>query len=190
MIPTLDTPRLLLRAHTLEDFPVYAAMRADPVVMKFMGKGDLLSEEESWAKFQAMPGHWSLMGYGYWAITEKASGAYLGNIGYADKKRPGEHPASGAPEMGWALSPSVHGKGYASEALKASLQLGPRSLRSRPRRLRHQRWQRRFHPPRGEERLPAIRDGHAPWAGAQGVRAESVSDWPHGRGGAKDEPAF
>lgn len=122
--PTLTTPRLILRTHTLEDFPVYAAMRADPVVMKFMGKGERMSEEDAWAKFTAMPGHWSLMGYGYWAITDRASGAYLGNIGYADKKRPAEHPASGAPEMGWALAPSAHGKGYASEALKAALQWG------------------------------------------------------------------
>ena len=122
--PTLTTDRLLLRAHTLEDFSTYAAMRADPMVMTFMGKGDLLGEEESWAKFQAMPGHWSLMGYGYWAITDKVGGAYLGNIGYADKKRPAEHPASGAPEMGWALAASAHGKGYASEALKAALAWG------------------------------------------------------------------
>ena len=124
MFSVLETPRLILRAHTLEDFPTYAAMRADPVVMTFMGKGDLLSEEDAWAKFQAMPGHWSLMGYGYWAITDKAGGAYLGNIGYADKKRPAEHPASGAPEMGWALAASAHGKGYASEALKAALAWG------------------------------------------------------------------
>src|SRR5690242_10599427 len=99
-------------------------MRADPVVMKYMGKGDLLSAEDAWAKFQAMPGHWSLVGYGYWAITDKASGAYLGNIGYSDKKRSREHPASGAPEMGWALAPSAQGKGIGSEALKAALAWG------------------------------------------------------------------
>jgi RimJ/RimL family protein N-acetyltransferase len=124
LIPVLDTQRLRLRAHTLEDFPAYAAMRADPAVMAHLGKGDLLSEEDSWAKFQAMPGHWSLVQYGYWAIVEKASGAYLGNIGYADKKRPASHAASGAPEMGWALAASAHGKGYASEALAAALTWG------------------------------------------------------------------
>ncbi|HWA31655.1 MAG TPA: GNAT family N-acetyltransferase [Rhizomicrobium sp.] len=122
--PILETERLALRAHTLDDFAPYAAMRADPAVMKFMGKGDLMSEEDAWAKFQAMPGHWSLMGYGYWAVVEKTRGAYLGNIGYADKKRPSSHPASGAPEMGWALAASAHGKGYAGEALKAVLHWG------------------------------------------------------------------
>ena len=92
--------------------------------MKYMGKGDLLTEEESWSKFQSIPGHWQLMGYGNWAIEEKTSGRTIGTIGYSDKKRPKEHPASGAPEMGWALAASAHGKGYASEALKAALEWG------------------------------------------------------------------
>src|ERR1700743_1773078 len=71
-----------------------------------------------------MAGHWDLLGYGSWAIAEKASRHFIGPLGYADKKRPAEHPASGAPEMGWALAVSAHGKGYASEALKASLAWG------------------------------------------------------------------
>ncbi|HEX3675041.1 MAG TPA: GNAT family N-acetyltransferase [Rhizomicrobium sp.] len=121
MIPTLETPRLILRAHILADFSAYAAMRADPVVMKYMGRGDLLSEEEAWAKFQSMAGHWLMLGYGTWAIAEKAGGRVIGSLGFADKKRPAEHPASGAPEMGWSLAASAHGKGFASEALGAVL---------------------------------------------------------------------
>jgi RimJ/RimL family protein N-acetyltransferase len=121
MIPVLNTPRLILRVPALADFAAYAADRADPVVMKYMGKGDLLTEEESWSKFQSFPGHWALIGYGNWAIVEKESGRSIGIIGYADKKRPSEHPASGAPEMGWTLAADTHGKGFASEALKAVL---------------------------------------------------------------------
>ena len=124
MMPSLETPRLILRAHRVEDFPVYAAQRSDPVVMKFIGKGDLLSEEDAWAKFQSIPGHWALMGFGNWAVEEKETGRYVGVIGYTDRKRPAEHPASGAPEMGWSLASSAHGKGYASEALKAALPWG------------------------------------------------------------------
>ena len=52
-IPTLTTDRLILRAHKLEDFPAFAAQRADPVVMKYIGKGDLLSEEDAWRNFRA-----------------------------------------------------------------------------------------------------------------------------------------
>lgn len=123
-VPVLETERLILRGHTLEDFPAFAAMRADPVVMKYLGKGDLLDEEESWLRFQSIIGHWHLKGFGTWAIEERASGAAIGSLGYTDKKRPSSHPASGAPEMGWSLAASAHGKGFASEALRAALVWG------------------------------------------------------------------
>ena len=121
MIPRVETPRLVLRGHTLADFAAHAAERADPAVMRHMGKGDLLSEEEAFKGFLSIAGHWALVGYGNWAVEEKASGARIGTIGFADKKRPREHPASGAPEMGWLLASSAHGKGYATEAVQAAL---------------------------------------------------------------------
>jgi RimJ/RimL family protein N-acetyltransferase len=123
-VPILTTDRLILRGATREDFPAYTAQRADPAVMKYLGKGDLLSEEDAWIKFQSMFGHWALKNYGNWAIEEKTTGAYLGSIGYADKKRPQEHPASGVPEMGWSLVASAHGKGVGTEALGAALAWG------------------------------------------------------------------
>jgi RimJ/RimL family protein N-acetyltransferase len=123
-IPVLETERLILRGHVLSDFPAFAGMRADPAVMKFIGKGDALSQEEAWTNFRGMTGHWAFLNYGVWALEEKARGALIGDIGFADKKRPKEHPASGAPEMGWSLMASAHGKGFASEALRAALAWG------------------------------------------------------------------
>ena len=124
MIPVVETERLILRAHTLEDFSAFAAQRADPAVMKFIGKGDLASEEDAWSKLQSIAGHWALLGWGTWAVAEKANGRYIGSIGFADKKRPAEHPASGAPEMGWSLSAMAQGKGYASEAVRGAIGWG------------------------------------------------------------------
>lgn len=121
MIPRLETPRLVLRKYAVDDFAAYSAMRADPRVMQFIGKGDTLGEEDAWVKFLQTIGHWQLMGYGTWAVIEKASGDLIGNVGFADKKRPPEHPASGAPEMGWLLAAGAHGKGYATEAVRAAL---------------------------------------------------------------------
>ncbi|HEY2069768.1 MAG TPA: GNAT family N-acetyltransferase [Rhizomicrobium sp.] len=123
MALTLETPRLLLREHTLTDFPIYAAMKADPVVMRYFREGPI-DGETAWTKFTAMAGHWHFHGYGNWAIAEKASGRVIGSVGYADKKRPAAHPASGAPEMGWSLAVSAHGQGFASEALRAALEWG------------------------------------------------------------------
>jgi len=122
--PVLETQRLILRAPALADFPSYAAQRADPAVMKYLGKGDLLSEEEAWLKFQSMLGHWTLMGYGTWAVEEKSGGQCVGSIGFTNKMRPREHAASGAPEMGWSLGASAHGKGYATEGVGAALAWG------------------------------------------------------------------
>src|SRR5262249_10827274 len=72
----------------------------------------------------AYVGHWSLLGFGYWAVEEKASEAYVGDIGFANFKRDVEPSIGEAPEAGWALAPRAHGKGYATEALARALAWG------------------------------------------------------------------
>lgn len=124
IIPTLETGRLILRAFKRDDFAEYAAMRADPHVMRFIGKGDTVSEEDAWSKFLQFLGHWPALDYGMWAVEEKSTSRHIGEVGFAEKKRPPEHPASGAPEMGWLLAADAHGKGYATEAVQASLLWG------------------------------------------------------------------
>ena len=119
-IPVIETERLILRGHTIEDFPSYAAMWREPVVTRFIG-GAPLSEEEAWAKFLRMTGHWALMGIGFWAIVEKSSGMRIGEAGILDVKRDIVPSFHGVPEIGWGLLPSAHGKGYATEAVAAIL---------------------------------------------------------------------
>jgi RimJ/RimL family protein N-acetyltransferase len=120
-IPRLETPRLILRGQTMADFAGHRADRADPKVMRYLGKGELLDEEEAFKGFLSMAGHWALMGFGGWQIEERATAKRVGVTGFSEKKRPREHPASGAPEMGWSLASAAHGKGYASEAVQAAL---------------------------------------------------------------------
>ena len=122
-IPVIETERLILRGHAIEDFPSYAAMWKEPVVTRFIG-GAPLSEEEAWAKFLRMTGHWALMGYGFWAIVEKSSGARIGEAGILNVKRDMQPSFHGVPEIGWGLLPSMHGKGYATEAVNAALDWG------------------------------------------------------------------
>ena len=122
-IPSIETPRLILRGHTLEDFPSYAAMWADPIVTRFLG-GVPHSEEDAWARYMRIAGHWALLGFGFWCIVEKSSGLRVGEAGILDVKRNIEPPFHGTPEIGWALLPSVHGKGYATEAVRAILSWG------------------------------------------------------------------
>lgn len=122
-IPILETERLRLRGHRLEDFVHSAAMWADAKVTKHIG-GQPLSEEESWTKFLRYVGHWSLMGFGYWVVEERASGNFLGEIGFADYKRDIQPSLKEVPEIGWVLAAHAHGKGFATEAVRAAVAWG------------------------------------------------------------------
>jgi RimJ/RimL family protein N-acetyltransferase len=122
-VPLIETERLKLRGHRLEDFIDCAAMWADPEVTRYIG-GKPFSEEEVWARFLRYVGHWSLMGFGYWAIEERATGSFTGELGFADLKRDIEPSIKGVPEVGWVLASQAHGKGYATEALRAAVAWG------------------------------------------------------------------
>lgn len=117
--PKLETPRLTLRAHTLEDFPACVAMWSDAGVTHFIG-GQPQTEEETWARFLRYRGQWALMGYGYWLIEEKASGRFAGEMGFMEAKRAMSPAFGDAHEIGWALMPWAQGKGYATEAVTAA----------------------------------------------------------------------
>jgi len=66
-------------------------------------------------------GHWSLLGYGFLAIEEKATGCFVGEAGLARFHR-GLGPCfDDAPEAGWAIAPWAQGHGYATEAAAAAL---------------------------------------------------------------------
>jgi len=122
MVPVLETARLRLRGHSLADFDASAAMWADPAVVRYIS-GKPCTREESWGRLLRYPGHWALLGFGFWLIEEKASGRFVGEGGFGDFKRAIE-PAFDAPEQGWALAPWAHGRGYASEAVAAMLGWG------------------------------------------------------------------
>ncbi|MGA9979984.1 MAG: GNAT family N-acetyltransferase [Candidatus Sulfotelmatobacter sp.] len=119
-VPVLETARLKLRGHRLDDFTHSAAMWADPLVTRYIG-GKPLTEEEAWTKFLRYAGHWQLLGFGYWAIEEKATGNFVGELGFADYKRDLQPSLKGMPEIGWVLTSLAHGKGYATEAVRAAV---------------------------------------------------------------------
>jgi RimJ/RimL family protein N-acetyltransferase len=123
----IETERLRLCGHRLEDFADCAAMWGDAEVTRYIG-GKPFSREEVWARLMRYVGHWSLMGFGFWAVHEKTSGDFVGDLGFAEFQREIEPPIVGVPEVGWALVPRVHGKGYATEAVRAAICWGDRHL--------------------------------------------------------------
>lgn len=118
--PTLETERLILRAHRLEDFEPSAAMWGDEEVTRFIG-GKPFTPEEVWQRMLRYPGHWALLGFGYWVLEEKATGAFVGEAGLLNLNRSIEPPLGDAPEAGWVLAPTAQGKGYATEAMTCAI---------------------------------------------------------------------
>jgi RimJ/RimL family protein N-acetyltransferase len=118
--PLVETERLRLRAHQVDDLPFCAEMWRDPDVVRFIG-GRAFTREEVWARMLRYAGMWTVMGHGFWAIEDKASGKLVGEVGVMEARRDIEPSFEGEPEVGWALVPAAHGKGYASEAVAAAL---------------------------------------------------------------------
>lgn len=118
--PKLETERLILRPHTKDDWTACHQMWSNSVVTKHT-IGRPSTEQETWFRMMRYLGHWQMLGFGYWAVENKKNNQYIGDIGFADFKRDLVPSIDGIPELGWALRPEFHGKGLATEALKAVL---------------------------------------------------------------------
>lgn len=122
-VRVIETARLRLRGHQAGDFEACAAMWAEAEVTRFIG-GRPFTAEETWARLLRYVGHWNVLGFGYWVVEEKETGAFVGEVGFADYKREVEPPFEGTPEIGWVFASAEHGRGYATEAVKAALAWG------------------------------------------------------------------
>jgi RimJ/RimL family protein N-acetyltransferase len=119
-IPGLTTDRLTLRGHTLADFGDVAAMWGDPDVTRFVG-GRPQTEEEVWTRLLRYVGHWALLGWGYWVVRETDTNRFVGEVGFAERRRAIDPPIVSYPEIGWVLTTAAQGRGYATEAVRAAL---------------------------------------------------------------------
>jgi len=113
----LTTARLRLRQFTETDLDAYASLCADTEVMRYLGDRGPLSREDAWRQLAMLAGHWTLRGYGMWAVEELSSGAFVGRVGL--------HYPEGWPEreVAWALAREYWGRGYAYEAAVAALRV-------------------------------------------------------------------
>jgi len=117
MIPCLNTERLILRDWRNEDFESYAEFLADPEVTRYL-TGTPMNRPDAWRNMAMMIGHWSLRGYGMWAVERKSDHAMIGRVGlYYPEGWP-------ALEVGWMLGRSYWGHGYATEAARAAMAYG------------------------------------------------------------------
>lgn len=116
----VDTERLTLRVPRLEDFEDTYALWSNPEVVRYIG-GKAFTREECWSRLLRYVGHWELLGFGFWVVREKGTGRFVGEVGLGEFRRDIQPPLGDSKEFGWVLSPAVHGKGYATEAVGAAL---------------------------------------------------------------------
>jgi RimJ/RimL family protein N-acetyltransferase len=122
MVPELRTARLTLRGWRPEDREPFAALNADPCVMRHIAGGGPLGREASDALLGRLEAHWAAHGFGLWAVEVRATGALAGFAGLAIPAfLPSVLPAV---EVGWRLARGQWGRGYATEAAGAAVAHG------------------------------------------------------------------
>jgi len=113
----IRTARLLLRRWRDMDRDRFAALNADPEVMRyFLGTRD---REESDREAAFLHGRFEADGFGPWAVELPGRADFIGFVGPWRMTR--VMPFSPAVEIGWRLSKEHWGKGYAVEAANAAL---------------------------------------------------------------------
>lgn len=113
-VPVLETQRLILRAPTLDDLPVWEALHAEPGA----ALGDATAGEDVWLSFANYVAGWMLHGHGLWTIERRSDGATIGfillGVEWGDREV----------ELGWMLAAEARGQGYATEAAGAARDFG------------------------------------------------------------------
>jgi RimJ/RimL family protein N-acetyltransferase len=120
----LETDRLILRQWENDDLPDFAALNADPEVMKYFP--NLLSREASDAMAEKCRSLISERGWGFWATISKESSKFIGFVGLNEPKD--TLPFAPCVEIGWRLQKIYWGNGYATEAANQALRISFETL--------------------------------------------------------------
>lgn len=126
---TLATDRLILRQWREEDLEPFAAMSADLAVMEHFPS--TLPRAESDTVARRLMTHIGEHGFGLWAMELPGVAPFIGFTGmqYVSFDAPFvAKPPARTVEIGWRLATAHWGKGYASEAARAALDYGFRTL--------------------------------------------------------------
>ena len=118
------TDRLALRRWRAEDREPFAAINADPEVMRFIGTGVILGRGLSDELVTRFEREWVQRGFGLWALSlrDDPDERLLGFCGLTVPMfLPSVLPAV---EVGWRLARDAWGQGYATETARAAVAFG------------------------------------------------------------------
>ena len=103
-----------MRAFHAADLDAYAAMQANPNVMRYLLTGQTATRVQVWYTMLTSAGSWALRGYGMWAVEESAGGRFIGSVGPFE---PLDWPE---PEIAYSLDEPFWHQGFATEAAGAA----------------------------------------------------------------------
>ncbi len=119
----IETERLRLRPWRPEDRPAFDAMVNTEPMMRYLG--GIQPPEKIDAMFERRLNDHARFGHCYWATELRDTGQLIGSCGIriASDYPPGAQVA-GMPEIGWRIAEPHWGRGYAREAIEASIAWG------------------------------------------------------------------
>jgi RimJ/RimL family protein N-acetyltransferase len=115
----IQTTRLLLRRFTPDDLKAFQAYRTDPVLARYQG-WEPMSDAQA-RSFLASQARQNLGAAGEWlqvAVTLSETGEVIGDLGLCVVNE-----SEGVVEIGFTVTRSAQGRGYATEAVNAVLEL-------------------------------------------------------------------
>ena len=113
----ISTERLLLRQWQPQDKQPFAAMNADPEVMRYFPSTK--SGQESDDSIEYFRNSIEQKGWGLWATEIRRSGEFIGFIGIHSPQQ--QFSFSPCVEIGWRIGNNFWRRGYASEGAQAVL---------------------------------------------------------------------
>jgi ribosomal-protein-alanine N-acetyltransferase len=117
---SLTTSRLVLRPWRASDRAPFAALNADPRVMRYLGPP--LARAASDALADRIEAHFAEHGFGMWAVEVRGVAEFVGFVGLGVVHF--EAHFTPCTEVAWRLASAHQGRGYAMEAARAALRFG------------------------------------------------------------------